>query len=98
GLLLEPADGRVLLPHVVADLRAGHRLAHGRGRDREGVRPQVDDVVHRPTSWRSAAAGPPGGPIPCTSTRRRGAGTSPGSPACGRRSRRPPRGGRGPRG
>ena len=46
GLRLEPLDGRVLLPDVVPDLRAGHGLAHGRRGLGQGVGAEVDDVVH----------------------------------------------------
>jgi hypothetical protein len=45
-LLLEPANGRILLPDVVANLGAGHGLAHGGSRQGECIRAKVDDVVH----------------------------------------------------
>ncbi len=45
GSLLELADGRVLAEDVVADLGRGHRAAHGRGGECDGVRPEVDHAV-----------------------------------------------------
>ena len=44
--LLEALDGRVFLPHVVADLGARHGLAHGRRRQRQRVGAEIHDVVH----------------------------------------------------
>ena len=45
GSLLERADGRVLAEDVVADLGLGHRPAHGRRGQRDGVGPEVDHAV-----------------------------------------------------
>ena len=42
GTLLERVDGRVVAEDVVADLRLGHRAAHGRRGVGDGVRAQVD--------------------------------------------------------
>jgi len=47
GHRLEPAHGGILAEHVVADLGAGHGLAHLGRRLRERVRPKIDDVVHQ---------------------------------------------------
>ena len=47
GALLESVDGRVLAVLVVADLGVGHRLAHRRRRQGEGVAAELDDP-HNP--------------------------------------------------
>ena len=51
-LALERSDGRVVAEDVVADLGARHRLAHGRGRPRHRVAPQVNHPPARGLSTR----------------------------------------------
>jgi hypothetical protein len=51
GQRFQFVDGRVLAIDVVADTGAGHRLAHGRRRPTDGIRPEVDSI-HRIDSLR----------------------------------------------
>jgi hypothetical protein len=50
GQGLQALDGRILSPHIVADLGSAHRLAHLGRRGSEGVGAEVDDVVHSSSS------------------------------------------------
>ena len=54
GALLQPVDGGIVAEPVVADLRVGHRLAHGGGGSGDGVRTEVDaDRQPRPRQYRN---------------------------------------------
>src|SRR5437867_3345194 len=100
GDRLQALDRRILLPHVVPDLGAGHRLAHLDRGEGQRVGAQVDDVVHGVSPRLTAgpgAAGRRAGPTRCSRTRSRAGGGGPrprGS--CPRRSSLR-RGGRGSR-
>ena len=45
GTLLERPDGRVFAEDVVADLRLGHRAAHGRRGEGDRIRAEVEHAV-----------------------------------------------------
>ncbi len=56
GQRLQPLDGRVLLPDIVAHIGARHGLAHLRRGERERVGAEVDDVVHGGYRWACSRA------------------------------------------
>src|ERR1700693_5758614 len=45
--LLQPMDGGVFIPNVVADLGGRHRPTHRFGRERKGIASQLDDPLHQ---------------------------------------------------
>ena len=43
---LQPVDGGVFVPDIVADFGGGHRPTHRLGRERKGIAAQLDDPLH----------------------------------------------------